>query len=88
MTPRMIENMREYIEKDDDSNGTKLQFDLLDGWEELTEEIQAKITHVMEQGHVDDEDWKGVSVLPSSKSFKWEFDWEFRGLPVIVCAVD
>lgn len=70
MTPRMIENMTTFIASDDDSNGTKLQFELLDGWEELTEEVQAKITHAIEQGHIDDEEWKGVSALPSSRSYK------------------
>ena len=28
-------------------------------------EMQAKIRRVIEQGHIDDEDFKGVSVLPA-----------------------
>ena len=33
----------------------------LDGYEELPEDLQEQVRRAMEQGHVDDEDWNGVS---------------------------
>jgi len=33
----------------------------LDGYEELPEEDQEKVARAFKQGHVDDEDWNGVS---------------------------
>ncbi|WPH02847.1 parp-type zinc finger-containing protein c2a9.07c [Acrodontium crateriforme] len=33
--------------------------DLVDGYDELPEELQVKVKRAFEQGHVDDEDWKG-----------------------------
>jgi hypothetical protein len=33
----------------------------VDGYEELPAEWQVKVQRAIEQGHVDDEDWKGVS---------------------------
>lgn len=35
--------------------------DLIDGLDELPTEAQEKVKRALEQGHVDDEDWKGVS---------------------------
>lgn len=35
--------------------------DLLDGFDEIDQESQDKIRRALKQGHVDDEDWKGVS---------------------------
>lgn len=35
--------------------------DMIDGFDVLPEEEQLKIMRAMDQGHVDDEDWKGVS---------------------------
>lgn len=35
----------------------------LDGFNELPEEFKAKVRRALDQGHVDDEDWKGVSTL-------------------------
>ena len=40
---------------------TENNLDYLDGYEELPSESQEKIARAFEQGHVDDEDWKGVS---------------------------
>lgn len=37
--------------------------DLVDGYDELTSEFKKKVENALEQGHVDDEDWKGVSDL-------------------------
>jgi hypothetical protein len=36
--------------------------DLFDGYEDLPENDREKIKLALEQGHVDDEDWKGVSL--------------------------
>ena len=36
-------------------------FNILDGYDELPPEDQEKIRKALKQGHVDDEDWKGVS---------------------------
>lgn len=52
MTPRQIENLKEAIEND---------IDLFDGYDELPDHLQEKMRRTLEQGHVDDEDWKGVS---------------------------
>ena len=37
--------------------------DLVDGYEELPEDMQDKIRRAIVQGHVDDADWKGVRFL-------------------------
>lgn len=39
---------------------TENNFDLLDGYDELSEDVQQTVRRAFEQGHVDDEDWKGV----------------------------
>lgn len=52
MTPKQIENLKEAIEDN---------VDLFDGYDELPEDMQEKMRRTLEQGHVDDEDWKGVS---------------------------
>lgn len=52
VTPRQIENLKQAIEDD---------LDLFDGYDELPEDLQEKMRRALEQGHVDDEDWKGVS---------------------------
>jgi hypothetical protein len=51
-----------------EENPDSLQFDMLDGWEELGDEEQAKITRALTKGHVEDEEWNGVSSL--SLNFK------------------
>lgn len=43
---------------------TDNNFDYLDGYDELHEDLQETVRRAFEQGHVDDEDWKGVFVLP------------------------
>jgi hypothetical protein len=50
----VIENINSFIEGD---------MDLLDGYEDLPEDVQAKVKRALDQGHVDDEDWKGVSLF-------------------------
>ena len=37
--------------------------DLLDGYDTLTPENQQKVVRTLKQGHVDDEEWKGVSEI-------------------------
>ena len=52
VTPKQIMNLKDSI--DNDANN-------LDGYEDLGEELQEKIVKAVEEGHVTDEDWKGVS---------------------------
>ncbi|KAI5290714.1 hypothetical protein KEM54_000686 [Ascosphaera aggregata] len=52
VTPRQIAGIKETIGEDHD-------FDLLDGFDEISEENQIKIKQAVEQGHVADEDWRG-----------------------------
>lgn len=35
----------------------------MDGYDELSAENQEKVRQALEQGHVDDSDWKGVSCV-------------------------
>lgn len=37
-----------------------MDFDSLDGYDELSSEQQQKVREAVERGHVADEDWKGV----------------------------
>lgn len=57
VTPQMLGNMK--LKTEDN-------LDYLDGYEELPSEMQEKVARAFEQGHVDDGDWKGVSLMPSS----------------------
>ena len=55
-----------------------LDFSLLDGFNELTDELQEKVRKAIEVGHVEDEEWNGVSSPPSictlgSFPLKWGF---------------
>lgn len=43
-----------------------MDMDLVDGFEELPDDVKAKVKRALEQGHVDDEDWNGVGDLPST----------------------
>lgn len=52
VTPKQIENLIEVTEKDTD---------LVDGYDELPSEFQEKVQYALENGHIPDEDWKGVS---------------------------
>lgn len=60
----MISNMVESL-KDEEGDGT-LDFEQLDGWEDLSDEHKNKITQALERGHVEDEEWKGVSAMARS----------------------
>lgn len=54
VTPKQIENLIEATEGDTD---------MVDGYDELPAEFQEKIQYALKNGHVPDEDWKGVSDL-------------------------
>jgi len=41
--------------------------DLVDGYEELPPDVQDKVKRAIMQGHVDDADWKGVSLLSNTR---------------------
>jgi Poly(ADP-ribose) polymerase and DNA-Ligase Zn-finger region. len=60
-TPKQIVNVR----KDLTADSEDLDFSRLDGFNELTNELQEKIRKAIELGHIEDEEWKGVS-SPSS----------------------
>jgi hypothetical protein len=36
-----------------------MDMDYVDGYEDLPQDIQEKVYRALNQGHVDDEDWKG-----------------------------
>lgn len=68
VTGKQLENLRNQLE-DPHKKGV-YNFDMLDGYEgdengNLGDEpeLQAKVRRVVEQGFIDPEDWKGVSVL-------------------------
>lgn len=50
VTPAQIANM---------SNTIEGNFDYLDGYDELPDELQEKVRTALDNGHVDDEEWKG-----------------------------
>ncbi len=51
VTPKQLANLKETI------GGN---FDHLDGFDEITEEMQDKVELALKEGHVDDHDWNGV----------------------------
>ena len=50
-SPKQIQNLKESIEDN---------IEYLDGFDELSPDLQAKVSRALEQGHVDDSDWRGV----------------------------
>ncbi|KAK3110866.1 hypothetical protein LTR53_014405 [Teratosphaeriaceae sp. CCFEE 6253] len=50
VTPEVIHNWKEASGDD---------MDMVDGYDELPTDVQAKVERAFEQGHVDDEDWNG-----------------------------
>ena len=52
VTPAQIKNLKESIGDDPDD---------IDGIDEIPETDKVKVRRAVEQGHVDDSDWKGVS---------------------------
>lgn len=61
-TPAQIANLKE-------SSGDDI--DMVDGYDELPEDAKDKVRRALEQGHVDDEDWKGDVEMnrPGQKGF-------------------
>lgn len=53
VTPAVLHNWNETADGD---------MEMVDGYEELPAELQEKVKRALEQGHVDDGDWMGVSV--------------------------
>ncbi len=51
VTPKQLESLHDVLEGD---------VDMFDGYEELPNDCQEKVKRALENGHVDDEDWKGV----------------------------
>ncbi|GKZ29918.1 hypothetical protein AbraIFM66950_006979 [Aspergillus brasiliensis] len=54
VTPKIIANMIETVGEEGERD-----WSALDGYDELPEDLQEKVRRALEQGHVDDEDWKG-----------------------------
>jgi hypothetical protein len=52
VTPKQIGNVKDETDGD---------LSLFDGFDDLPEDIQERVQRAIEQGHVDDADWKGVS---------------------------
>lgn len=50
-TPQQIQNLKDSIEDN---------IDYLDGLDELPSELRLKVLKALEDGHVDDSDWRGV----------------------------
>ena len=55
VTPQQLFNLKDSVEDDLDGN--------LDGYSELDDFNKSKIAKAFEEGHVADDDWRGVSVL-------------------------
>lgn len=58
VTPKIIASLNETIEEGSGSGEDK-DYTVLDGYDELSAENQEKVRQALEQGHVDDSDWKG-----------------------------
>lgn len=54
VTPKVLANWKE---------ASGMDPELIDGYEELPEAAQEKVKRALEQCHVDDEDWNGVSMF-------------------------
>ncbi|RAK98270.1 uncharacterized protein BO80DRAFT_362068, partial [Aspergillus ibericus CBS 121593] len=70
VTPKIIANMIETV--GDANESGERDYTALDGYEELPQDAQAKVRKALEQGHVDDEDWKGDVELnrPGKSGFR------------------
>ncbi|KAL6240010.1 hypothetical protein BDW75DRAFT_196715 [Aspergillus navahoensis] len=67
VTPKVIANINDIVGEGDDRD-----LEMLDGYEDLPIELQEKVTRALEQGHVDDEDWRGDPEMnvPGSSGFR------------------
>ncbi|KAL4817961.1 hypothetical protein BDW67DRAFT_158247 [Aspergillus spinulosporus] len=54
VTPKVIANINDIV-----GEGDERDLETLDGYEDLPAELQEKVARALEQGHVDDEDWRG-----------------------------
>ena len=63
VTPQQLGNVQTELDNDPEN---------LDGYEELPDDIKQKIAQAIQQGHVDDEDWRGDVELnrPGMKGFR------------------
>lgn len=52
VTPKQIDSLKTAVEDD---------VSMLDGYEELPDDLQEKVKLALENGHVADEDWRGVT---------------------------
>lgn len=59
MTPRVISNLQEALGEPGEDG--EYDASAVDGFTELSSENQEKVLRALEQGHVDDSDWRGVS---------------------------
>ncbi|KAJ5645015.1 hypothetical protein N7507_011026 [Penicillium longicatenatum] len=68
-TPRVLENIKTGWEEMCDG---KPDYSLLDGYDELSEECQEKVRRALENGHIDDDDWKGDIEMnrPGARHFR------------------
>ncbi|KAJ9192657.1 hypothetical protein DTO164E3_8240 [Paecilomyces variotii] len=53
VTPKIVAGLKEIL---DEADG---DYSAIDGFEEISEENQAKVREAIEQGHISDSDWKG-----------------------------
>ncbi|KAI9831548.1 MAG: hypothetical protein M1819_004778 [Sarea resinae] len=63
VTPVQIAKLIDYIDGD---------LDMIDGYDEIPSELQEKVARAVEQGHVDDADWRGDVEMnrPGATSFR------------------
>lgn len=57
----MISNINSSLEEDA-GEGEEKDYTGIDGYDEIPEEDQDRVRNALEQGHVADDDWKGVSL--------------------------
>ncbi|EGZ76639.1 zf-PARP-domain-containing protein, partial [Neurospora tetrasperma FGSC 2509] len=74
-----ILNMRNMLDKDGTGD---YQWDMLDGWEELEEfpVLREKVQRVITQGHIDPEDFKGVSIFSHRSLVPAEVECPFANI--------
>lgn len=53
VTPEVLKNVEQALDGD---------FELLEGFGDLDEDLQEKVMRAIAEHHVDDDDWRGVSV--------------------------
>lgn len=61
VTPLQIKNLQDQVGPLDDLDLDSDLPAIIDGYDEITPESQDKIKYALQNGHVHDEDWKGVS---------------------------